>query len=231
MACARVQRREARRRREERVGDAFVLFRLARAGGVDQPAARRDALARRAAACVSSRRGERRQILLAPAPADVGIAAQRAEARARRVDEHAVENGARRAAAASRSACTRRTLAAPLAATVRRSSSMRPVADVAGDEQAAAVHAARRAPSSCRRATRRCRAPRAAGGRRPAAPRAATLRPARRTSLAPGRLRERVALVDDQAIGRERGRVHPDLVVGRLVGTSRARERSPANVR
>ena len=41
----------------------------------------------------------RRQIRLAPAPPDVGVAAEGAEAGARRVDEHAVERGAERGGA------------------------------------------------------------------------------------------------------------------------------------
>src|SRR5262249_59626786 len=87
---ARREGHERRRRREKRVGDRFVFLRLARAGRVNQAAARCDRLGR-ALQHRQLRRSERGQIVFATPPADVGIAPQRAESGTGRVDEHAVE--------------------------------------------------------------------------------------------------------------------------------------------
>ena len=85
-----VQRDEVGGRGKERVHDAFILFRFARAGRVHQPPARSHAIGR-VPEHRQLGRGEGRQIPLVTAPANVGIAAQRAEAGARRIDQHAVE--------------------------------------------------------------------------------------------------------------------------------------------
>ena len=81
---------KCRRCAEKARHDGFVFFRLARAGGVDQPAAGRTASAA-LRIIVQLRVGERREIGFGPPPADVGIAPDRAEARAWRVDEHHIE--------------------------------------------------------------------------------------------------------------------------------------------
>src|SRR3954451_2865546 len=80
----RMQRRETARCLEKRRDDAFVLLGFARAGGVDQPAARRNHVG----GVLEHRQlggGEQRRIVFAPAPADVGISPQRAETVAERI--------------------------------------------------------------------------------------------------------------------------------------------------
>ena len=147
------------------VGDAFVFFRLARTGRVNQPAAWRDALGR-----VLQHRelggGERRQVGSLPPPADVGIAPQRAEPRARRVDQHAVEAVARTAAAAADRPARCGRWWRRWRATVSAQQLDAAIADIARDQQPR-PSIARRSPSSCRPATRRYRA-RARTGRSPA---------------------------------------------------------------
>ena len=111
-------------RREKGIGDSLVLFRLARAGRVDEPAAGRDAFG-----------GMLQHGELAPPPA---TAARRSRRRQRmsgsrrsvpRPEQGAStstqSNTAVNGSGSSRSACTRRTLDAPLALTVRRSRSTR----------------------------------------------------------------------------------------------------------
>ena len=129
-------------------------------------------------------RGQRRQVVLR---------ARRQRMSGSRRSVPSPEQGA--STSTQSNALARRAAAAadrPARAHVRGAARRRPsaaadpcaVAHVAGDEQAAPVPSARRSPWSCRRATRRCRARAAPGDRRRAAPRAATLRPARRTSPA-----------------------------------------------
>ena len=197
-------RRPVRSRRagQKRVDDRFVLFRLARTGGVDSrppgatPAAWRS--------IVELGRRQRRQIGLAgaatgcrdPAAACQGRSRARRRARSRR--------RARKGSGCSRSAWTRRTLVAPLAATVRRSSSMRRSRTSQATSRPRARHAPPPAPSSCRRATRTCRARARRGRRRRAARPAATLRPARRTSRHPRPSpRSGCPSLDDQRVRRE----------------------------
>ena len=67
-----------------------VFFGFARAGGVNQTAARSHGLGR-VAKHLQLRSCERREIGLGPPPSDVRIAPDRAEARAWRIDEHHVE--------------------------------------------------------------------------------------------------------------------------------------------
>ena len=177
-ARSRASSRETRRRRLR-----FPPARSSRSRR--QPAARRDALG----GVLQHRQlggGERRQVAAragASGCRDRG-AACRGPSRARRRARSRTRR--RTAAARSRSACTMRTLAAPLARDRAPQQIDAAIAHVAGDQQAAAFHQ--------RGDRRRLAAGRGAGveharparDRRRAASRAATLRPARRTSPAPG---------------------------------------------
>ena len=100
--------------------DLFVLLRLARAGRVDQPAAgcehrRPRARASPAAPCASAGRS----VFAAP-PLDVGIAPERAEAGAGRVEQDAIERPAERQRHGRRPPGRSRTLVAPERRTVSR---------------------------------------------------------------------------------------------------------------
>ena len=164
-ACSGVK---AGRRGEKRVRDAFVLLRLARAGGVDQAAARRDRR-RRVLEHRQLGGGERRQIRLragASGCRDRG-AACRGRSRARRRARSRTR--ARRAAAAAGRPARCGRCAAPLAATVRRSSSTRRSRTSHATSSPRPSISAPQSPSSCRRARRRCRARARPGDRRPAA--------------------------------------------------------------
>ena len=133
------QRREPGRRREKRVGDAFVLLRLARAGGVDEAAARRDRLRgvpqhrraprRRAPARSASRRrqrmsGSRRSVPRPEQGASTSTQSNGARERQRLQQIRLHEPDVRRAAGRHRPP---QQLDAA-------------VAHIAGDEQPAAVH-------------------------------------------------------------------------------------------
>src|SRR6185503_13768059 len=89
--CTQIERREVWMPGEKRIDDRVVLFRLARTGRIDETSALSDDR-RRTIEEGGLVRGERCQIGLLPAPPDVGIAPDRADARARGVHEHAVED-------------------------------------------------------------------------------------------------------------------------------------------
>ena len=118
---------------------AFVLLRLARAGRVDQPAAATHDLAPRAAASSTRRRRGRAGLLRDAASGcpDRGASVPRPEHGAS-TSTH-VESAHGKAAASTDPACTMRTFAAPVVATVLRSSVDAPIAHVAGDQQSRAT--------------------------------------------------------------------------------------------
>ena len=102
----------------------LVLLRLARAGRVHQAAARPHGVGR-ARQQLDLLVGETRQIARRAPPANVRIAADRAQAGAGRIDEHAIERSAKGSGplAGTWTMCTWR---APLRRTVSRSSATRP---------------------------------------------------------------------------------------------------------
>ena len=146
------RRLECRVRREERVGDGVVLVRLARARGVDQHAARRHD-ARRVMPASGAAARPSTQIRFRAPPLEIGLAAQRAEARARRVHQHQIEDVAigqrRRPRRAARSGRRRRRRAPASRAAAGRAA--------AGDRRRRPGRHRRRptAPASCRLARRR----------------------------------------------------------------------------
>ena len=134
----RIDQAVLRVRGQKRHDHGVILLRLAGAGGVNQPAARRNRFRR----VTEHRRfggGERRQIGLAAAPANVGIAPQRAEPRAWRVDKHRVERpreGERVQQIGLNDAHVRRS-----GGRDRLTQQLDPpVSDVAGNEQARVAH-------------------------------------------------------------------------------------------
>ena len=200
---------------EKCVDDLLVLLGLARAGRVHEPAARRDDVARRAAA---SRAAPIREAAGRPGctpPTDVRIAPQRCRgpSRARRPARvEAVHERQRRSRLRLDDATVR---CRPLAATVsRRSATRRPRTSQATTSRSPARAAAM--ASSSRQARRTCPAPRSPA-LRPCEERqrSATPRPARRTTRRqPKRRAADARRVDDEAVRRVGGGGRSDPVRG-----------------
>jgi hypothetical protein len=90
MREARIDCRKTWGEAEKLLRHRFVLFRLARTGGVYQPAAGCDGVGGMAEH-LELRGRQPFEICFAAAPANVGVAAERAQPRARRIDHYAVE--------------------------------------------------------------------------------------------------------------------------------------------